>query len=231
MVHRLTPGYAPPGSVSHIPLNPRADNWEHRIPFWSKSAWNALKYSGAKKAQHADSSISSAFLEDEFGHTVPEEVRKSVYKDVRGFFLDKSKNPETRDELGPQDQIGLRLSEEFRIQLEGKYPWLRLCDGHWKVAQLWTNVWTSWASNHPSSTPASDNEKKPTTGIKRGNTDDDDLPDTPSKKVKKDKGKNVDRLQVQTTKSRPKSTKIIAKLPTVSISFPRYRCLHTHRRA
>ena len=239
MVNRLTPGYAPPGSVSHIPLNPKAQDWASRIPFWNKGAWKALK----KKSNgpiRLDSSVASAFLEDENGCAVSDDVLKAVYKDVRGFFADKYNNPETRGELGPREKVGLQTSEQFHILLEGKYPWLRLCDGHWKVNQLWTNVWSSWAANHQKarSTPTTDNDKKFSIGVKRRTTDDDeDITETPAKKTKKDQGKGVDRPQVSTSTTVPPSTtrpkptmKTTAKLPTVSTSFSHPYHFHTHER-
>jgi hypothetical protein len=232
MVNRITPGYAAPSSVSHIPLNPSKDDWAHKIPYWTKKAWTELKYS--RDAGNLTTSVSTAFLEDEFGNTVPEGVRDAVYKDVRGFFLDKSQDPDTRDKLGPREQIGFELAEAFRITLEGKYPWLRLCDGHWKVSQLWTNVWSSWSSNHasPRSSPTSDEDKKINIGNKRDHTDDSDTSDPSIKKIKIDKGKGVDKgngvdklptpvpAPVPAPKnSRPKPTlkKIVAKVPGVSI--------------
>ncbi|KAF9786265.1 hypothetical protein BJ322DRAFT_1108124 [Thelephora terrestris] len=228
MVNRITPGYAAPSSVSHIPLNPSKDDWAHKIPYWTKKAWTELKYS--RDAGNLTTSVSTAFLEDEFGNTVPEGVRDAVYKDVRGFFLDKSQDPDTRDKLGPREQIGFELAEAFRITLEGKYPWLRLCDGHWKVSQLWTNVWSSWSSNHasPRSSPTSDEDKKINIGNKRDHTDDSDTSDPSIKKIKIDKGKGVDKgngvdklptpvpAPVPAPKnSRPKPTlkKIVAKVP------------------
>lgn len=258
MVHRLTPGYAAPGSVSHIPLNPRGSDWASKIPFWSKAAWKELKKK-SKEPVRLDSSIASAFLEDEHGHAVSDEVLKSVYKDVRGFFADKYSDPETRGDLGPRDKIGLRIGEEFRVLFEGKYPWLRLCDGHWKVQQLWTNVWSSWHTNQKlRSTPTSDDDKKVSIGVKRCATDeDDDVTEIPAKRIKENgnengKGKGVDRPQVPTTSAQPKPqasisstqpkpqastssaqpkpTKITAKLPGVSISIPRPYCFHTHER-
>jgi len=169
MIHRVTPGYAPPGSISDIPLNPKREDWEHKMPFWRRRTWSKLRY-GHKGPLNLESPILSAFMEDEHGRPVSEEERDAVNADVQGFWIERVDNPKTRAQLGPQGTIGFSISEEFRKQLEGKYPWLRLCEGHWKIAQLWKNAWTSWAKNHMKETatkgslPISDDEKMATEG-------------------------------------------------------------------
>jgi len=224
MVKRVNPGYAAPGSVSDIPLNPRVEDWEDKIPFWRKQRWMELRY-GSRGPVTLDSCIASAFLEDEFGQAVSDEVRDAIYKDVRGFFADAYSDPGTRGKLGPYDKTGFRISEAFRFEIEGKYPFLRLCEGHWKVAQLWKNTWTSWAKNHVDPIIIhSDDENKVAIGKKRANTDDKDP--GPSKKAK---GKDVDRGQAPTDppyKSRPKPIKTNAKAARVSRLI--YICLHLY---
>ena len=146
----------------------------------------------------ARSSVATLFLEDEHGRPVSDEVQEAVLRDVRALWADLAADPETRDMLDTQNQVGFRIYEDFRKTMEGKYPWLRLCEGSWKVQQLWQNTWTSWARTHkkPGSTPVptSDSEAEVTAGEKRKSTDEGDHPG-PSKKVK---GKEVKREPVPT---------------------------------
>jgi hypothetical protein len=220
LMTRAAPSLAPLALLSDIPLDPAQEDWEDKIPFWKKKDWIALRY-GSRGTLSTDSPVASAFMEDRTGRPVPDEVRAAVYSDVRGFFHDKNKNPETRSELGPREQVGYSISEEFRKLMEDKYPWLRLCEGHWKAAQLWTNVWTSWSTNHgsPNGTPAPDNdEKKAIIGVKRDSTVDSDSPPDPS--AKRFKGKGVDRPEdtasKTTFKTRPKP-----RLAKAKTSFPK----------
>ena len=39
------------------------------------------------------------------------------------------------------NKLSFMRREDYRKTMEGKYPWLRLCEGHWKVRQLWISNW------------------------------------------------------------------------------------------
>ena len=212
-------GYSHSGSASDIPLNPAHEDWEH-INFWYKKTWLSVK-GGNDRPSDIKSSISALFLEDERGCTVSREVREAVYQDARGFMTDKASKPETRRELHSQSKLGFRIREEFRKTLEEKYPWLRLCEGHWKAPQIWQNVWSSWVTdwtkNHPDEPlPPSHTGSPGSVGKKHSITDEEDHPG-PSKKLK---GKEVEREYVPTPKpysSRPKPRKTSGKAARVSV--------------
>lgn len=212
-------GYSHSGPVSGIPLNPAREDWE-KIQFWYKKTYLSIK-DGNNQLSNIESSISALFLEDEHGRAVSDEVREAVYQDARGFLTDNAENPETRRELHSQSKLGFRIREEFRKTLEDKYPWLRLCEGHWKVPQIWQNVWTSWATNWTKNNPDkplpdSRGGSPVSVGEKHSITDEEDHPG-PSKKLK---GKEVEREYVPTPgpySSRPKPRKISGKAARVSV--------------
>lgn len=103
--------------------------------------------------------------------------------------------------------------------LKGKDSQLHLCEGYWKVIQLWKNDWASWVRNHPidgpsfptSDTDGSVGEKHHSTN-KEGNLG----------PLKKHKGKEVERGRPLTSNfypSRPKAQKIHAKAAKVNNSI------------
>ena len=142
--------------------------------------------------------------------------------DARGFWFDKFADPETRPLLGPRNKIGFQMSEDFRVTLEGKYPWLRLCEASWKVAQVWQTGWSSWASTYCPANVSdndSDTDAAVVVGVKRSHTDEGDHPRLVSKKSRKGKERAVEEDQVPKSDPRPprpKPTKRGAKVATVS---------------
>ena len=137
--------------------------------------------------------------------------------------------------------VPFRHREEFRTTLEGKYPWLRLCNGHWKIQQLWTNYFHKWkgrVTTTPGSNPAdrtvisipteSDENSDPfeavieiptssdegSAGSKRGRPDEIDT--SPSKKHK-GKGKEVARPTVPSQPRKHRKQKAKANIAKVSL--------------
>jgi hypothetical protein len=89
----------------------------------------------------SDPPVLSIFMEDEFGRPISKGVRRSLCSDAAAFWEDMVRAGETPTTFC---KTGLARKEEFRACLEDKYHWLRLCDGHWKVNQLWINYFTGW---------------------------------------------------------------------------------------
>lgn len=133
------PGTKMPG----IPLNPVQDDFPG-VRFWDPSSWNALR-KGYGGETDPETSAYSAFMEDQFGRAIPEAERSSLRSDFYSFFVElfnKGNIP-----AGPS-RVDFTAKEEYRIIIEGKYPWLRLCDGSWKFAQAWTNTLGIWKRDH-----------------------------------------------------------------------------------
>ncbi|KAF9777246.1 hypothetical protein BJ322DRAFT_1025872, partial [Thelephora terrestris] len=76
--------------------------------------------------------------QDEFGVPVSADVKEEVQGDLTAYWVDM-----LQDGKLPVHYSGLGLNrrEDFRKTMEEKYPWLRLCEGHWKVRQIWVNYY------------------------------------------------------------------------------------------
>ena len=124
--------------AADIPLNPQQENFP-KVKYWQPELWNALRR-GAN-SQDLDSTVFSAFMEDQFGRPIQEATRSNLCQDFGGFFtqlfnMDKMPNSFVRTDLTTR--------ERHRIATEGRFPWLRLCDGHWKYQQTWTHALSGW---------------------------------------------------------------------------------------
>jgi len=86
-------------------------------------------------------------MEGKDGELLDSEVRDEALADARGFWTDCLRKGRG-DKLLNSQKYGLEIKEEFRLALERKHPWLRLCAGNWKVYQLWTNHFGSWKRNN-----------------------------------------------------------------------------------
>jgi len=140
-----------------IPLNPIKANFKD-IKFWKQGPYQALRNKTRNDAR--GEAVYSIFMEDQFGNPIPGGVRTALREDVHKFWLDMIKEREVPTKYS---KVGFKTSEDFRKTMEGKYQWLRLCEGHWKVKQVWRNCFTAqWkAANIPVS-------------LLSGNTDDTD---------------------------------------------------------
>jgi hypothetical protein len=98
-------------------------------------------------------------------------------------------------------KIGWEVRNEFRTRIEAAHPWLRLCEGHWKADQLWSNHFSGW-------TPAAESKGKRAETLKRERSDEGDKAGPSEKKTK----------TLAEQPARPKPTKkLIAK---VSLPIP-----------
>jgi hypothetical protein len=166
------------------------------------------------------------YLEDEFGQPVLSEIKDELLADVRGFWADQLRKGK-EDELVPLTKLGFAMREEFRLTFEEKFPWLRLCAGHWKVFQLWINHFGSWRKHNmkpkvevgPIIIIDSDDAS---VGQKRGSTDEGDA-EAPKRHKgdqvvasKQDKGKQVATSGFRPPRPKSKPTKVTAKVSNLS---------------
>jgi len=172
----------------------------------------------------ANAPILSMFLEDEFGRPISDDVKAQLLGDMQAYWKDLARSGQATS----YSQAGFQVREEFRKTMEGKYPFLRLCEGHWKVYQMWINYCKLKTSPSPSSsrdnqasnsatlkeeTPidvSADPDDTPI-GLKRRRQDDIDSEALPSKKHK---GK--EREVIDFHPPRPKPKKNNAKMARVS---------------
>jgi len=225
------PGVEPIG----IPLNPTHEAYPD-VQFWKKDTWQSIR--NGQQTNGTDLSILSLFMEDEFGQPIPKGIQDKLRADLYDFWTDKRNDGKLQTKT---DDNGLRLKEECRMLVEGRYPWLRLCEGHWKAGQLW-QYFGAWKRKHlsppPSAktiTPSTPDPNHPgdgattkiptessdgdvSAGSKRGCEDD---PAVGS--LKKQKGKEVAKSNFHPPRPEPKKVK--AKIAKVSTSLILSFCL------
>ena len=202
------------GKISDIPLNPTQEDYPG-VRYWNQKPWQAVRR-GLSENDTA-SPIFSSFMEDEYGQSISAGIKSAVFDDVKSFWVDM------HDSIGSPksfSKTGLMTKEKFRNHMEGKYPWLRLCEAHWKVNQLWINYFTMWKPNpSPKTSPDRDgvhtieigtSDSDISIGSKRGR--EDVVHATASKKLK---GKQVEQPVSRPTHPQPKKLK--AKVAKVSL--------------
>ena len=133
---------SPESEPSTIPLHPSKDDYP-LIEHWEPTAWNALRHTkkGSSSPQVADS-INTLFWEDGNGGLIPSSRRSRVTRDLRAIWQDLLEKGKRLDCIS---KIGWEVREDYRTRIEALYPWLRLCEDHWKADQLWTNYFSGWA--------------------------------------------------------------------------------------
>jgi len=138
-----------PGTIAiSQSLNPKREDHKD-IGFWKQSDWLALR--NGSRPNLTESAIFSIYMEDGFGVPIPEGIRDDLRDSVHGFWHEMIANGEPPTAY---TNTPYRTKEDFRVTMEGKYPWLRLCEGHWKVKQVWKNCYSIWSRTHlPDRTP------------------------------------------------------------------------------
>ena len=135
---------------SGIPLNPRKEDYQNLLNWWDQSLWQSVKNkSNPMDLGDADSPIISRYMEDEFGRSITPGVKAALRRDLYCYWNDLSYSDP--NDLRNHGELGLKRKEHFRQTFEEKYPWLRLCEAHWKVDQLWVSYFSTW--KRPRNTP------------------------------------------------------------------------------
>jgi hypothetical protein len=94
---------------------------------------------GSDDSNHEDGVL--AFLEKDNGKLISYDDKKQLYRAMRGFWNDRIDGHNTPLNWS---SAGETLRNTFRDFLEGKFFYLRLCAGHWKVEELWKRNYHSW---------------------------------------------------------------------------------------
>src|SRR3984957_4327097 len=94
----------------------------------------------SKKRDHV-----CAFLEKEDGSLISPRERESLYSAARGFW-----NVNVKGDSPPENwsSAGETLRNLFRHKLETNFFYLRLCEDHWKVDELWKKNYHSWRTSY-----------------------------------------------------------------------------------
>ena len=96
------------------------------------------------RSSNGGTSATSCYMEDKDGKPIPEVQRDAARQKARSFWeqlLKKNMAPSI------SSHAGLDIMEEFIWIMENEYPWLRLCENHWKSVQLWRNHYSPWYGN------------------------------------------------------------------------------------
>ena len=82
-------------------------------------------------------------MEDEDGNQMPEATKSAVRASARGYFEGMLASGTAPTTWG---SVPLRAKNELTNILENQFPFLRLCDNHWKANMVATNSYSQW---HP----------------------------------------------------------------------------------
>jgi hypothetical protein len=143
-------GGLPADGVPEIPLEPNEEDWRH-LKWWHQVAWLSAK---DNDPLDVDSPMISLFLEDALGNPISPGIKTALRNDLFAYWTDVYSSGEVPTKY---TDTGLARKEDFRKTFEAKYPWLRLCEAHWKVNQLWVNYFRSWKGPRSSVTPEKSN--------------------------------------------------------------------------
>ena len=196
--------------------------------FWYVTSWRGIRNAGKAKDPDVNAPVLSMFLEDQFGKLVSEEVKDEVLDALQSYWIDVHN---TGEKIRGWSETGLLRKDDFQTTMERKFPLLRLCEGHWKVRQLWTNYTGKWKRSSPSKRSPGDSSdtqnKRQETPIEIS-SDDSDPPanikrrregEEESQPPKRHKGKEREAVPSKFHPTRPQPKKK-AKLGTVRISLP-----------
>jgi hypothetical protein len=205
------------------------------IKFWRQCTWQAIKNKTLTLDSDLTSPIISLYMEDELGRPIPSGIKYALRKDLYSYWNDLYWAGSS--ELHNHGALGMERRQHFSQTFEGKFPWLRLCEGHWKVDQLWVGYFSTW--KRPRSTPDTQATEEsspisisaimatspPPVTSKRGLEEDKSLSEVASKRHK---GYGSD-LMAPTIfhNSRPLPRKVPAKLAKVRLTFILFIIQHT----
>ena len=128
-------------NLGEIPLNPRKENYE-KLTWWDPDRWQAIRGGLEPRGDGGSGAIINMFMEDENGDPISEGIKKALRSDAHAYWNELLEtNPK---DVRNYSELGLQRKEHFRNTFEAKYPWLRLCSGHWKVDHVWMGYFGSW---------------------------------------------------------------------------------------
>jgi len=150
-----------------LPQLPREDF--PKVQYWYADAYTSRRKNGegdnddegGKLKIKGDTSVLSSFMEDENGVPIPKGTRTAARGVARGFFQLLLNSGRAPSKWG---SASIDITNELTYRLETQFPFLRLCDGHWKSRQIATNGYSQWlptATKNRAATLAKQAAKKP----------------------------------------------------------------------
>lgn len=144
------PDFMSATDYSLIPLNPLKAHFP-LINHWDPVEWTALRHpKNGSTSPKGPEPIIVQFWEGPDGNVIPHAQRPQVTRDARAIWQDMHEKGKRLDTL---TKIGWDLLQDFRTRMELLHPWLRLCAGHWKADQIWSNHFSSWWSDRKGKRP------------------------------------------------------------------------------
>jgi hypothetical protein len=133
--------------VSAPTLAPQLNHADYpHVVFWYEDKYNILRKGGKRGGEdepeeHVTGSVLSSYMEQEDGNGVPKSTRNAARKRARAVFLSLLKDGTAPSTWGsaPFD-VQLKLIST----LETEFPFLRLCENHWKATMVATNSYSQW---------------------------------------------------------------------------------------
>jgi len=133
-------GRAQEVEVDGIPVKPKQEDYEH-LCWWRQGSWQPIR-NGEVPNKSGIPTI-TLYMEDEFGNPIDEDTKEELRGECN-FYWNQVVFDGDGDSLQSWQDLGLKRKEDFRIFIEHKFPWLRLCAGHWKMKQVWVNYFGRW---------------------------------------------------------------------------------------
>jgi hypothetical protein len=135
-----------PAVEAAIPFHPRREDYP-LVKHWTSGIWKSMRHpkKGTKPERGEDPTL-CLFWEDALGQVISLDRRRSVLRTLRTFWQGTHNKGVPVNTL---TNIGLGLLQEYRTFMENEYPWLRLCEDHWKADQIWINNFTAWTPATP----------------------------------------------------------------------------------
>ena len=134
-----------------LPQLPKANT--PKVKHWFEASYKDTRKKGKNGEANLDDSsekvkgsILSCYMEDENGDEIPKPQRDEARQVAKGFF-----NSLLRFGWAPPvwGRAGIDIQNEYLHIMEDRFPFLRLCDNHWKARRIATNSYSQWYGKTP----------------------------------------------------------------------------------
>jgi hypothetical protein len=137
---------------TRLPL-PQLDRGNYpNVQHWCGNSYKGLRKLGKNNDDDDDDeanlegkrlkgSILSCYMEDENGEQIPEATRYTARGEAKAFFnllMERGRAPPIWGD------VSIDAKNELIHILESRFPFLRLCDDHWKANKIATNSYSQW---------------------------------------------------------------------------------------
>ena len=153
-----TPKQPLPNSASRVAVLPNLDRKDFpNVVHWDQGHYNSLR-KGCKPEDNNEGvptpeastsssssggkvSVISCFMEDEHGRPISEAQKTSARAKAKHFW-----NGLFDDGVAPLSfcKLDVNTREAYIALMEDSFPWLRLCENHWKSEKIWHNHYSDW---------------------------------------------------------------------------------------